>query len=176
MKKESKSMKNNRGFTLVEAMVTILLFTVLFGATLMILLTGTDAWEINDAQVELQQELRKAMEWMKEDLRQAGKGSIINVPVDGNWYPSATFNVASGAVGGKIVWSSDTIQYATVGEQLQRTEGTQNRVVAQRIQSCQFRRQVGNSDVIKILLLVSKDTFTGQTLTDGLSFEVQLRN
>ena len=61
-------------------------------------------------------ELRKAMDWMIEDLRQSGTaGTVMNVPADGTWYGSVTFRTPVGVSGNDIVWSSGTIQYVLGG-------------------------------------------------------------
>ena len=38
-----------KGFTIVEAMLAIVLFSMLFGATLMIYLAGSESWQTNSA-------------------------------------------------------------------------------------------------------------------------------
>lgn len=169
----------NKGFTLVEAMVTMLIFSILAGGLYAMLRAGDSSWQTNRVRVELQQELRKAIEWMKNDLREAGTSSIVDVPADGNWYPTITFKTPSGVSGGTIIWNTDAIQFligGTGGTQLLRTSGISSKVIAQSVSSVQFRRQPSSSDVLEIVLQGEKDTAQGSTINYQLDYKIQLRN
>lgn len=169
----------SKGFSLVEVMVTLLIFTGLAAAVNAVLFVGDASWQANNVQMQLHQELRKAMDWMKDDLRQTGAAAITNVPADGNWYTTITFRMVSGVSGGKIVWASDTVQFVLGGSasnQLQRIEGSTTRVIAQNIQSLQFRRLAAASNVVEVALQAQKDTFKVGTIKSSLGFKIQLRN
>src|SRR3990167_9478559 len=98
--------KNRSGFTLPEVLVTLLLLTAVSALTLSLMLSGTRSWQMNKTQILLQGELRKAAEWIKEDMRQSGSGGITNVPADGTWYTTVTFQKVTGASGGATTWSA----------------------------------------------------------------------
>lgn len=164
------------GFTLVEALVTVVIFSIISGACLMIFLSGSDTWQTNDVQVELQQELRKAMEWIKGDLLEAGSTTVVNVPVNGTWYTTITFRKSAGVSGGNISWSN-TLQYLVGGsgvQLLRRPSGGSDRIIAQDIQSVQFRRTTTN--LVEVSLQAQKNTVKGRPLSDQLNFTVKLRN
>lgn len=167
----------NGGFTLAEALVTVVIFSIISGACLMIFLSGSDTWQANDVQVELQQELRKAMEWIKGDLLESGATTVVNVPVDGAWYTTITFRKSSGVSGGNIAWSN-TFQYLVGGSgaQLLRRPlgGAADRIIAQDIQSVQFRRNTAN--LVEVSLQAQKNTVKGRSLSDNFVFTVKLRN
>ncbi len=178
--------KGRQGLTLVEALVTVIIFSFILGICYMILISGSDSWETNSVRVELQQELRKAMDWITQDLRQAGSASIVNVPANGSAYTSITFRKAAGVSGGSITWDSSTTQYSlggTGGTQLLRQVGSQTAaVIAQNIQSLQFSRQASSSNVVNVSLQAEKATLRGKTLTGkapiqaSMSLKIYLRN
>ncbi|MBZ0165540.1 MAG: prepilin-type N-terminal cleavage/methylation domain-containing protein, partial [Candidatus Omnitrophica bacterium] len=89
---------NNLGTTLVETMVTVVIFSLIMTGFFAVSTVGENSFQVNRAQIELQQELRKSMETMMNDLRQAGNSSVIDVPANGNWYTSITFRKPVGIV------------------------------------------------------------------------------
>ena len=62
-----RKIQRQHGTTLVEALITVSLFTMLFGAAVAVLLSSSDSWQVNSVMAELRQELRKSVEWMKMD-------------------------------------------------------------------------------------------------------------
>lgn len=136
-KKIRDCLKSRKGFTLVEVLVTLLIFSVLFGALNAVLLVGNASWQTNYVQVQLQQELRKAMHWMKHSIQQTGSASLdpsvpINAEPDPITYPdptddpaydwttytTITFEEVTGVNNrGVVVWNSDSTQFV-VGEDL----------------------------------------------------------
>lgn len=197
----NKRLGREQGTTLVEALITVLLFTMLFGAAVAVLLSGSDSWQVNSVMAELQQERRKAVEWMKMDLQQGGYSTITNVPADGAWYTTITFYTSNGVSSGNISWSSNTVNFALSGSpnyQLIRTSGASSRVIATDIHTLQFRRldedddndgvlDAGEDDnsngildvrpsVVEVSITAQKNTLKGQTLTSSTTFEVKMRN
>jgi hypothetical protein len=134
---------------------------------------------MGDTQVKLEQDVRKAMEWMKNDLLEAGASKITNVPANGTWYTTITFQTSNGVSSGAIVWDSNTINYAlggTGGTQVIRTYNSGTKVLANHISSMQFRRQSASSQVLEVALTALKTTNNQRQLTQTLNFEVVLRN
>ncbi len=175
--------KNHRGVTLVEMMVTAITFALILGICYTILISGSDSWETNSARVELQQELRKAMDRITQDLRQAGSVSIADVPANGTAYTSITFRKSAGVSGGNLVWDTSTTRYflgGTGGTQLLRQVGSQvASVVAQNIQSAQFSRQASTANVVNVSLQTQKTALRRKMLTDkapSLTLKIYLRN
>ncbi|MBI5024365.1 MAG: prepilin-type N-terminal cleavage/methylation domain-containing protein [Candidatus Omnitrophica bacterium] len=175
--------KDHRGATLVEMMVTVIIFAFILGICYSLLISGSDSWETNSARVELQQELRKAMDWITQDLRQAGSASIVDVPADGATYTSITFRKSAGVSGGNLVWDASTTRYllgGTGGTQLLRQVGSQAAsVIAQNIQSVQFSRQAGTANVASVSLQTQKTALRRKMLTGtapSLTLKIYLRN
>ncbi len=165
-----------QGITLVETLITALIFAFLVGGVYLTLIVGIGSWQANDVRIELQQELRKSMDWMIGDLRQGGVSTITNVPADGNWYSTITFKTSTGVSNGNIVWSADTIQYVLSSNQLQRINGAQTKLIAQDIQSLQIRRQASTPSIVEVSLQDQKKTSTGHQINVTLNFKVELRN
>jgi len=179
--KSPDCLKRNGGYSLVEALVTVLIFSVIIGAIHATLQVGDSSWNVNSVNIALQQELRKAMDWMKDDLRQSGPTAItMDFPADGVWYDTITFQISNGVSGGGIVWSTDTIQFLRDAgglNQLQRVEGSTTRVLATNITSLQFRRLTASPNIVDVALQAQKVTSkTGGTVTSSLNFKVKLRN
>ena len=170
---------NSSGMTLVEVLITAILFSVLLGACLMLFLSGSNTWMDSGTQVEVQQELRKAVDWMRYDLQQAGASTITNVPADGAWYTSITFRTATGVSSGVISWSANTITFQRGGSgstQLQRVSGGATKVLATSISTLQFRRQASSSQVVEVNVQTQQNTIKGRTMSASTTFKVDLRN
>ncbi len=178
--------KKNRGITLVEVMVTVIIFAFILGICYSLLISGSDSWETNSTRIELQQELRKAMDWITQDLRQAGSVAIVDVPANGSTYTSITFRKSAGVSGGNLVWDSSTTRYSlggTGGTQLLRqVSGQTASVIAQNIQSLQFSRQTSTSNIVTVSLQAEKKTLRGKNLSGktpiqaSMTFKIYLRN
>ena len=167
------------GFTFVETLMAIFIFSVIMTASYVTLLSGTFSWQINNTEIELQQELRKAVDWMAEDLRQAGTSSITNVPADGVWYATITFKISAGVNNGNILWAGSSTQYllgGTGSTQLQRKIGSQTQVIAQNIASLQIRREAGTPKIVEVALRAEKRTPEGHLIQVSSNFNSRLRN
>jgi len=172
---------NCGGMTLVEVLFSAMIFFVVLSACYMILISGSASWQVNSTKIELQQGLRRAMDWMEKDLRQAGTAaaSISTVPADGVWYSTITFKTANGVSGGNIVWSTDTIRYGLGGtgsKQLQRIKGTETRIIANNMKTLQIRRLADSSDIVEVTMSAEKRATSGQTITMATDFKVKVRN
>ncbi|HLF19114.1 MAG TPA: prepilin-type N-terminal cleavage/methylation domain-containing protein [Candidatus Omnitrophota bacterium] len=169
--------KNSRsGFTLVEAMVAVILFSLLFGASMLIYLSGNESWHTNSVRLELQQEIRKGMSKVMDDLRQAGT-SVVSINADGTWNPTISFRTVTGVSGGSASWSTNLITYSVSSDQLVRQVGLSTPgVVAIDIDSVQFRRQASTPDIVEVNLVAQGTTYRGRTLSISADFSIQLRN
>ncbi|OGX36328.1 MAG: hypothetical protein A3C36_03035 [Omnitrophica WOR_2 bacterium RIFCSPHIGHO2_02_FULL_52_10] len=165
---------------MIEALVTIVIFAFIAGGVYATMVAGDSSWNLNSIQIELQQELRKAMNRMIDDLQQSGRSAITDVPADGTWYDEITFYKTNGVSGTTISWNSDTTQFllgGASGDQLQKVEGSTTTVVAQNISSLQIRRLSTASGIVEVSLEAEKDGLKGGgTVSDSLDFKVNLRN
>jgi type II secretory pathway pseudopilin PulG len=75
------SLKRDSSFTLVEVLIVAFLFIIILGGILSILAVGRDSWYQTDVEIELQQDLRKAMTRVTKELRESGFNSAGAVMV-----------------------------------------------------------------------------------------------
>ncbi len=172
-------LKSSRAYTLVEVLVSFFIFAMISGSAVTVFMSSTDLWKINNVKLELQQELRKSMDWMNIDLLQAGASTMTNVPANGTWYTTITFNTATGVTEGSTTWSSNTIQFVLGGSssnQLQRVSGAATKVIAQDVKSLQFRRQSSTPNILEVSMQAQKSTIRGASMTMASRFKVTLRN
>jgi prepilin-type N-terminal cleavage/methylation domain-containing protein len=92
--------KKDLGFTLVEIIITVLIFSLLIGVLFTVLTTGKASFQIGDARIELQQDLRRGMDSITEELPQSGASyrpqypmESISVPANGTKYSTITFRI-----------------------------------------------------------------------------------
>ncbi|MFC1709111.1 type II secretion system protein J [Candidatus Omnitrophota bacterium] len=180
LKKLCSVSRKKDGSLLVEVLVAVFVFMLLSGLTFTILATGKKAWHIEDASVELQQELRKAMTAMVKDIRQSSSTVIIGVPPTGSWSNSITYRIPAGVNYGYIVWEPQTqfVLGGLGGRQLIKSQigGAASEVVANNINSLQIRRQFFTRDIVEIVLGADKTTVRGTQINNTLSFQAKLRN
>jgi len=85
-----------KGFTLIELMIVILIFSIMLGAAYSVLTMGRTSWQTGDIQIELQQEARNAMDQMVKELRESGRNTISNIyqfvdPINGEQHQAISF-------------------------------------------------------------------------------------
>ena len=180
---------NNKGVTLAEIMVTMLIFSIISIALFTTSLVGENSWQVNQAKTEVIQELRKSMDAMLYDLIETGGSAVSNVlpdadvspyedtAEDDDWYSSITFQLPSGISNGSLQWGSDNIQFIVNSDkQLVRITPSETKVIAQNITSLGFYRSSSNSDMIQIALTAQKTTTRGMNIQLGVNFSVKMRN
>lgn len=158
------------GFTLIELMIVILIFSIILGAIFAVMTMGNKAWQSGNVQIEIQQETRKGMDSMLKELRQSNLGRIT---VTAN---TVTFQIPQSVNNsGNITWCEDILYSlgGLNGEQLLRTQGEESRVLANNVQGLQFS---ATKEEINITLVAEKETVSQHTLTATLSSSVTLRN
>lgn len=165
-----------KAFTLFEVLVVVLLASVVFAGLFLVMSSGRTTWYSADTRIALQEELRKAMRQISDDLRSSG-ATQISIPADGAAYSSVSFNISEGAFGaGAVNWSTDAINYSLSSGQIIRARGADNRVIANNITNLIFVRQVASSRVVRINVTASKSTVFGGVLNASLDSAVALRN
>ncbi len=164
------------GFTLIEVLIVSFLASIIISAIFMVMSSGRTSWYDADSQISLQQELRKAMRQITEDLRQSGT-SQISLPSDGNSYSNVSFYVSTGIDGsGMIEWSTDPINISLSGGQAIRDDGSTTRVLANNITSLGFTRQIIAYKVVNINITAQKTSTFGRVYNASLESAISLRN
>ena len=178
-RKKLNFLKNHKGVSLVEMMITVFIFSIVVAGFYSLLEVGGNSWRTQSVRMELQQELRKAENQMSNDLYGTGAGAITDVLADGNIYTGITFKKAIGTSGGITEWGSDYIMYQLGGinsNELQRIEGSSIEIIAQNISSLLITRKVSAPNIIEVSLQAEKTPVKGEKVMSSLSFDVQMRN
>ena len=176
------------GLTLIELMVVILIFLIISAAIFGVLSVGRQSWRTGSTQVELQQETRKAMDWMIKEIRQSGldygpkyAGQVIGLAADDNFHNTITFRKSEGwdNTNAWIDWGNQVTYLlgGLNGEQLLRTSGGSTIILANKVVSLQFKRPSATPKVVEISLQAQKDAMPGgRTMQSTLNSQVTLRN
>lgn len=124
---KSLSMPNKRGITLIELLVVLVISGIVIGGVYRVFIAQTKAYTVQDQVVEVQQDVRSAMEIVARDLRMAGfQKSTFNSPLITNSpivvYPlsDSTITVNYEYLGGASP-ATYTVTYTVAGGSLTRT-------------------------------------------------------
>lgn len=100
----------NRGFTLVETMVALTIFAIVVTAVLAVYMQGYASYLENNQKIEVQEDLRIALNRISRDLRQA-KSDLIIYKQDGSLANDGTGTKISflTASGENVVYGYDPI-------------------------------------------------------------------
>jgi type II secretory pathway pseudopilin PulG len=105
----------NKGFTLFEIVIVIILFLIISLALFGILSAGRESWYTASAQIELQQEARRAMDAVVKQLRETGSTHVSITGGDNN---IITFQIPVDVNGdGDILDSNGNIEWGAGGQQ-----------------------------------------------------------
>jgi len=171
----------DKGMTLVETMITMLLFSIIIAAILATLAVARNSWQSGGSQLSVQQEARRGLNAMTEELRQLKLSTIAGVPADGGNYSSITFQIPQSITESGTTWSTN-IQYSVGGlngAQLLRTQDGIQRVLANNVSLVNFTRYASAPATINISITAQKSTFPGFSASQSnitLNTEVQVRN
>ncbi|MDD5450066.1 MAG: hypothetical protein PHO42_05665 [Candidatus Omnitrophica bacterium] len=171
------------GFTIVEALVTVVIFTMIFIPLFGMMNQGLRYWHVAEVNIELQQDLRRGLMVMDNQLRQT-RTSKISIPADDNYYNSIVFNIPQDTDGdgdavdalGNIEWSGNITYALNQKNQIVRTSSAGNLVLANNITSLQFKRFSGNPEMVEIALTAQGTTVPGKISSMTISSLVMMRN
>jgi prepilin-type N-terminal cleavage/methylation domain-containing protein len=104
-----------RGFTLIELMVAVAAFGIMSLAAFAVLSTGQRTAVSNDQTVQIQQNVRLAMDLIARDVRMASFGNTASGSFPGSLCPNS-INTGDNQVGDDVL--PDTISVITVFQQL----------------------------------------------------------
>jgi type II secretory pathway component PulJ len=154
-----------RGVTLVEVVVTMLIFTLIIGGMYGVLNVAKTNYDTNLVLLNLQREARQGMGRLTREIRQASLASIVDKTQNRT---SITFNTSD----------ATDVTYSLVSGQLKRQcPSCTDMIIANDIITLVFSPVVGNLQ--KVTLEASK-TFNSlgqnRTLTFPLTEQVEVRN
>jgi len=173
-----------KGFTFIEIMVVAAISSVVAAGVFLVTSSTRSTWNSSDALIQLQQELRKAMTAISDELRETSVSKLYidsslsqPFPNNGVSYNSITFFLNQGVdVSGNIIWSTNFVSYTLSGSQVIRTYAGSSKVTANNINSLSFVRNPSIPNVVVINIGAQKTTPLGQTLNAALDTEVAVRN
>lgn len=104
-------MDNDKGFTLLEVMITAVLFSMIFIITLEVLSSSRKAWRVGDTMQDLQVNLTIGMNNMIRELESSSSSSFtFFIPGSGETSDTARFMVPIGySESGDMIWGADTV-------------------------------------------------------------------
>jgi len=168
-------LKGEKGFTMLEAMVSVMIMSIMVILTMQAFTTGSRMWDVTYTSSRLAGESRMAVERISRELRNSAL-TRISIPQTG----VLQFQVPSSVdTNGNITWSG-WFQYNIGGldnEQLIRqdlTAGTST-VVANKVTTLQFVSNA-NPPTLTVNLTVQDATDYGTVIPVPLSTTVELRN
>lgn len=172
-----------KGFTFIEALVSAVIFSLIFGVIFSTMNQGLVSWRIADVNIEVQQDLRRALMAMERQLRQT-RSSQVSIAANDIYYATITFKVPQDTDGdgdaidasGNIEWSGNITYSLNADSQLVRTDALGNMALANNITNLQFRRLSGNPAVIQMALTAQKTTVSGRTASASADLQVRMRN
>ena len=165
-----------KGFTLLEAMVVLLISTVIIAALFMTMTSGRSSWSTADTEISLQQDLRKAIVTMGQELRDSGNAHISCL-ANGTPQSSISFNVSQGVDGtGNMIWSTIPVNYSVISGQLVRTENGNSEILANNITSLAFVRTASAVNIVRINLTAQRTTQFSRLINASSNTAVMLRN
>jgi len=173
--------KKHKGFTLLEIIIAVFLFSIISAAIFSVLATARNSLSAGESQVGVQQACRNGLDAMVNELRQTSALKIADVPANGTNYSAITFQIPAGDITAGITWSSN-IQYSLGGlngKQLIRTQSGSQRILGNNISAVSFNRSAANPNVVNISVTAQKNTFPGFTArqsTITINSQVRLRN
>ncbi len=178
----------NKGFSLVEILVVTFILVIVITALLITLNTGDLTNKIGSARLEVQQEVRRAMDWMVRDLRQTNRVKLevldqlgtrkqFNLLANGETFSEPLFNICTDYIDLSVQWSANQIGYAfdNINKTITRTDyGTTQVWQFNNIDSLTFKKISLN--LLRITVSGKKTARGSIEPTFALEEEVKLRN
>jgi len=165
-----------KGFTLVELMVVVAIFTGIVLAIFGILSSGRRAWLTSEAQIEVHSYARQIMNIITTELAESAPGKVTIINISAN-EDRIIFQTPASFSGGTVTWSNQ-IQYSLGGidsHQFVRTDLITGQTEMKGTGIIALRFNQPEIDRIEITLLVSTQTIIGNIEME-LDSQVSLRN
>lgn len=186
-------MKSRRGFSLVELLVVVALFSIMAAALGLSLVSAQKTWSLGTRQAVLTAELRKVLDQVSRELVQSRAAQIQRPFPNGAWDTQVLFRIpqdqnGDGSVlgaGGLITeWSRDISYQMGRSNDCSRAAvnppgfnpRTTVTTVANHITDLRFRRQAAIPDVVEIRATAGTLTEDGRVMSRTMSTMVKLRN
>lgn len=172
-----------KGFSLIEIILVVSMFSILMFVTYLIMDTSRKAWFVSEVSGELRQNIIRTFMRMETELKET-RPSQVSLLVGGT-SSNLTFRVPfdSDSDGdcldsnGNVEWSEDiTYSLDPVSHQIKRTVSGVSTVIANNIAVLQFRRPVASSNRLQIDITARKNTLDKRVIQDPGQIIVKMRN
>jgi len=171
-----------KGMTVVEVLVSVLIFSVVALGLGYAVVAGKNALLVSDIPTQLRGDLLFAISPLVRELRQTAPAKI-NL-AEGASSNTVTFKIpndnnADGVVVdsvGNIEWGGDIVYARNGSSQLTRTFGGTTSVIAPNIVTLLFTRINGENALIQVDITVSKTDGAGNLYQDSEQALVKMRN
>lgn len=169
------------GFTLIETLVVVAIFSMLFSAIFTMLSVSNNSFNTGSTQQDVENQARQGLNNMIRELYETNAG---NVSITGGGNDIITFQLLFDDGSGNLIWGADGIQdfkirYAINANQLLRQIlDASNNLVSQRVLAVDaFSLQFSLSgSMLNISLTSQKSAVGGRVLSHTLSSKVTFRN
>lgn len=195
----------NRGFSIFETLLVILMVSVIIGVLFYTLNTGQQASQISSVKAEVQSEVRRAVDWISKDARQTTNTEIasVNTPTQSyiKFRPVCGYNTTTQALelGSSCSgYSTNWIQYSfnqnamTITRYVYDSTGNLlgSWIFNNIIQAPFFTKDLSGNTIsltnnqsslltsgkLVIIAVGSKNAFGALNITSALTAEVKVRN
>lgn len=166
-----RAWKNQKGFTLVELMMVVALFSLLMYAITNVLINGQGHVHALETKLTLETSARDGLTKIIEEVRESAPSRLLvgSSTLDFQVPTSVDSN-------GIITWSS-TIQYYMSGTQLLRAVSGNTAVLANDVQNVSFlANDAGNPTVITIQMDMQREAIDGHMYSEALIGQAKIRN
>lgn len=171
-----------KGFTLLEILVALSIFTFLILAIFGVMDLGRASWITGSAAVEVHQEIIKSFMTMEKELRETSPGRISLT--SGTSGPSITFQAPQDIDGdgdvldasGNIEWSGGITYALNPFNQITRDVSGATSVLANNIVNLQFTRPVSSFNIIQIDMTARKISVIRRQFQETGQIIIKMRN
>lgn len=172
-----------KGFSLIEILFAVSIFSILILAAYAVLDTTRSAWFVGEVSGDLRQNILRSFMRMETELKETSPGQV-NLAI-GNSNSTFTFKVPQDRdldgtnldSEGNIEWS-DNITYALDldSNQIKRVASGTSVVIANNIVALQFSRPVVSSARLQIDITARKNTLNKRDIQEAGQIIIKMRN
>jgi prepilin-type N-terminal cleavage/methylation domain-containing protein len=171
-----------KGFTLLEILVALSIFTLLILTIFGVMDLGRASWFTGSTVVDVHQEIIKSFMTMEKELRNTRPAEVSLT--SGTSSASITFKIPQDTDGdgdaldasGRIEWSGNITYALNSSGQITRTASGAVSILANNIVSLQFTRPVASVDIIQIDITAAKTSLTRRQFQETGQIIIKMRN
>jgi prepilin-type N-terminal cleavage/methylation domain-containing protein len=181
-------MRDNKGFTIIEVLVSAVIISVLIMAAFAVLDLGRSSWFAGDIRSELRKEMIRAFMAMERELRETRPSQLQSFPY-GTSSTEVTFKIPQDSNDadttildpfGYVEWSGNIRYWLNGSNEIIRTDPSgATRVLVRGITSLQFSRNrnpVLPQDLLIINITAQKASAIGKVASETGQLIIKMRN